>query len=263
MREIPSTFPQTRRTSSTTLPRGQSACSASARPQVSKLFSRKSECPSPLEPRCHPNSRRQLRPSSAPGPSPSRPSIEPNCWITPDSSSRTYKETESARRQRTLGRFRKAGDFRLTGDLRGLGAFLGGLHLCVDGLHPLAGLGDALAAVWCSVDQLLEAGGKLRAVRCPDFAEERLDLGEDADVLAVAVGEKFQADGAVFDQRGGHLPIADHHTQIGAIFTKHRGVEVRKRLGIEVAKIPIAGVAHLLFAAEIVEFEDEPCFFLF
>src|ERR1700675_4766074 len=97
-------------------------------------------------------------------------------------------EAGSARRQMTLGRFRTAGDFRLPGFLRGLRAFLRGLgHLGMDGLHSLAGLGDALAAVWRGVDQLLEADGELRAVRGADFAEERLDLGEDADVLAVAV----------------------------------------------------------------------------
>jgi len=99
--------------------------------------------------------------------------------------------------------------------------------------------------------------------RCSNFAEERLDLGEDADVLAVAVGEKFQADGAVFDEGGGHLPIADDHAQIGAIFAKNRGVEVRERLGIEITKIPVARFAHGLFAAQIVKIEDESCFFLF
>src|SRR5258706_9050264 len=98
--------------------------------------------------------------------------------------------------------------------LRGLGAFLGGLgHLGVDGLHSLAGFGDALAAVWGCVDKFFEAGGELWSKRCSNFAEERLDLGEDADMLAVAVGEKFQADSAVFDEGAGHLPIADDHAQ--------------------------------------------------
>src|SRR6267142_19651 len=132
-------------------------------------------------------------------------------------------EAGSARRRRTLGRFRTAGDSRLV--LRRLGAFLGGLgHLGVDGLHSLAGFGDALAAVWDGVDELFEAGGELWSKRCPDFAEERLDLGEDADVLAVAV---------------------------------------RERLGIEITKIPVARFAHGLFAAQIVKIEDESCFFLF
>src|SRR5580704_19066738 len=109
----------------------------------------------------------------------------------------------SARRWRTLGRFGTAGIFVEPGVLRGLGAFLCRLrHLGVDGFHSLARFGYALAAVGGGVDQLLKAGGKLRAVRGADFAEERLDLGEDADVLAVAVGEKFQTDGAVFDERG-------------------------------------------------------------
>src|SRR5258708_20868283 len=92
--------------------------------------------------------------------------------------------------------------------LRGLGAFLGGLgHLGMDGLHSLAGFGDALAAVRGGVDELFEAGGELWSKRCSDFAEERLDLGEDADGLAVPVGEKFQTDRPVFTEGGAHVPI--------------------------------------------------------
>src|SRR5258708_19711300 len=119
-------------------------------------------------------------------------------------------EAGSARRRRTLGRFRTAGDSRLV--LRGLGAFLGGLgHLGVDGLHSLAGFGDALAAVWGCVDKLFEAGGELWSKRRSNFAEGRLDLGEDPDVLPVSVGTTSLSPNPLFSAHSTPPPTSDYH----------------------------------------------------
>jgi hypothetical protein len=47
------------------------------------------------------------------------------------------------------------------------------------------------------------------------------------------------------------------------MLAEQRRLEIGKGLLIELAEIPIARFAHGFFAAQFVEFEDEPCFFLF
>src|SRR5215472_8088665 len=90
-----------------------------------------------------------------------------------------------------------------SGSLCGLGLlFLGHLlHLRADNLHALAGVGHALAAAGCGVNQLLEVSRELRCECRAGFAQERLDLREHTVVLAVAFRKHIQADGAAVDQR--------------------------------------------------------------
>src|SRR5579862_6481543 len=48
-----------------------------------------------------------------------------------------------------------------------------------------------------------------------------------------------------------------------AVVAKHRGVEVRERLGIKLRKKPVARFAHGFLAAQFVQLKDETGFFLF
>src|SRR5580658_8399921 len=86
-----------------------------------------------------------------------------------------------------------------------LGLFGGDLR--ADCFQPFAHASDALAAVRRRVNQLFKAGGKLRPLGGPDFAEQRFDFREDAKVLAVGVIKEFQADGSVVDEPCHHVPI--------------------------------------------------------
>src|SRR5271166_3330998 len=63
--------------------------------------------------------------------------------------------------------------------------FGGGGELSANGFRPFAHLRYAFPAVRCFIDQLFEVSGKLWSIGCPNFTEDWLDLGEDADVLAV------------------------------------------------------------------------------
>ena len=90
--------------------------------------------------------------------------------------------------------------------LRGLG--LSCRELSHDCGHAFAKCRNLLPAVRRRVDQLFKLGGKERSSGSPDFAEQRLELREDADVFAaVAIIEELQADSSVVDQRCRHVPV--------------------------------------------------------
>src|SRR6516225_9447849 len=103
----------------------------------------------------------------------------------------------------------------------------------------------------------------MRSKYLANLAEQRLNLRKDSNVLRVAVTEKVEVDGAAVDKRCGHIPVGDDHAQIPIMLAEQRRLEIGKGLLIELAEIPIARFAHGFFAAQFVQFEDEPCFFLF
>jgi ATP-dependent exoDNAse (exonuclease V) beta subunit len=126
---------------------------------------------------------------------------------------------------------------------------LPGCELLAHRFHPLAKCRDLRPAVRCRVNQLLDIDGISRSENLPDVGEQRLDLHEDAEVLAVGAGEQVQADGTAVHERCRHLPIAHDHAQMRAVVTHERFTEVSHGLRIELAKIPVARFAHFRFAA--------------
>src|SRR5579862_2414110 len=136
-------------------------------------------------------------------------------------------------------------------------------HLGADRFHLFTGASSTFAALRCGIDQLLQVGGKLRSKVRPDFAENRLNLGENSDLLAIGVGEKIQADGSAIHQRRSHVPISDHHAHVAAMFAEDRGAKVRYGFRVEIAKIPFAGFAHRLFTTQFVQFQNQTSFILY
>ncbi len=54
------------------------------------------------------------------------------------------------------------------------------------------------------------------------LGQERLDLGQDDQLLAVGVVEHLLVDGAVGDERRRHVPVARHHAEVAAMRPRHR-----------------------------------------
>ena len=100
-------------------------------------------------------------------------------------------------------------------------------QLRADGFHLFTRSGGTFAAVGCGVDQLFQIDGKLRSKSGSDFADQRLNLRKNADVLAVCVSEKIQADGPPIDQSRRHVPISNHHAHMTAMLAEDRGPKIR------------------------------------
>src|ERR1700752_4904697 len=87
------------------------------------------------------------------------------------------------------------GDLRRELTLPGLR--LSGGNLGADCLHSFARSSGALPAIRRCVNQLFQAGGVVRSIAGSNLAEQRLHFREDANVLAVTLVEKLQADRAI------------------------------------------------------------------
>src|SRR5713226_6923181 len=99
-------------------------------------------------------------------------------------------------------------------------------QLSTDCFHPFTGLCSPLPAIRRRVDQLFKASGKFGSVRGSDFAEQRLDFREHANMLSVAVVEELQADGSIVDECCRHVPVGYNHPQMTAVVTEDGLVKV-------------------------------------
>jgi signal transduction histidine kinase len=106
--------------------------------------------------------------------------------------------------------------------------------------------------------ELLELGEVgLAAQPLAVFRHERLELGEHHHMFAVGVGEHLLVDGAVVDEGRGHVPVAAHHAEPSAVRARQGGHHLVDGRRVEVAREPVAGLAHGGFAAQFVQLEQQ------
>ena len=87
--------------------------------------------------------------------------------------------------------------------------------------------------------------------RLAELSEQRMNLAEGPEDFAVG-GEKCRAvDRAARDERRGHVPVAEHHSERRVALAAQDCHELFEGLGIEVAEEPVARLAQDRLAPEL------------
>ena len=97
----------------------------------------------------------------------------------------------------------------------------------------------------------------------PDLSEKWFHFGENTKMFAICIVEKLDVNGAMVDERCGHIPVTHHHTDMRAMLAHKNVANVRHRFWIKVAEEVVTSNPHGWFPAQVIKFQNEIGFFMF